>query len=307
MASRPGMPVAIAATAQATPLLDHRHRQDHPAYEPHVGRVEQGDLGVQTGVGEEQRQEQRDAERLDTRHQIACADPARNRGPHDERTEHRVQANQVGEPGAECHHRQAGRPPGLGQLAVLYHPILQPREDRPHHEEHKRHIGRPARDVPGRLRPGRIGRGQHDGEQAPGGRVANGPRAQRHGADRRARQLPVMDEPGQDRQGGDAHRGAKEQHRLDSGGPRREELGVVEEDPSQTGAEQEGRQHPGERDGHRAAEVARDDVDPELHADDEHVQSQTELGHRKRPCYSCALEARRRGSACRLFSPISES
>ena len=69
-------------------------------------------------------------------------------------------------------------------------------------------------------------------------------------------------------------------------------LGVVEEDPSQTGAEQEGRQHPGERDGHRTAEVAPDDVDPELHADDEHVQGQTELGHRKQVALRVARELR---------------
>ena len=62
--------------------------------------------------------------------EIARDHAARHRGAHDERAEDRVQPDEIGEPRAERHEREADDEAGFGERAVSYQPRLRAREQR---------------------------------------------------------------------------------------------------------------------------------------------------------------------------------
>ena len=66
-ASRLRMPVARAASQQATPLPRIAAASTSAGHQPEKAGIEQADLGVQSRVGEEERQQQGHRERLDAR------------------------------------------------------------------------------------------------------------------------------------------------------------------------------------------------------------------------------------------------
>ena len=120
--------------------------------------------------------------------------------------------------------------------------------------------------------------GKDDGEEAPGGGVIDGTRAEGDGAHGGSGEFLELDDASQHGEGGDAHGGAEEEHGLHQVGFLGEQFGVMVEVVSEGGAEDEGGDHAGCGDCDGAFEAFADDVDTELHSDDEHVEGEAELG-----------------------------
>src|SRR5260370_14939425 len=90
-----------------------------------------------------------------------------------------------------------------------------------------------------------------------------------------------MDNAREDREWGEAHGSAQEEHRLREGSFGWKKFRVVKKNPRQSGAQHEGCHHASERYGDRALQSALYDVDSEFHPDDEHVKRQAKLRRRE--------------------------
>ena len=94
---------------------------------------------------------------MDASHDIARDHSTGHRSTHDKRSEDRVQADKVGEPGAERHEGEPYDEPCLGKRAISYQPSLRPKEERPDEQQCEDYIGGAGTDVHHRLGPAQGG------------------------------------------------------------------------------------------------------------------------------------------------------
>ena len=119
--------------------------------------------------------------------------------------------------------------------------------------------------------------GKHHREQAPRGGIVDRSRTQGNCPHRRAGELFEVDDPRQHRERRDAHGRAKEKHCFHQRCLLWKQFRVIKKNPGQPGTQNKRGDHAGNRHGNRTLELLLDDIDAELHPDDEHVESEPQL------------------------------
>lgn len=252
--------------------------EDQSRHQPEPGGVEQTDLGVEAGEGEEEGEQEGDGEGFDAGDEGLANEAAGHGGAHEEGAEDGVQPEEIGDAGSGGEQDEAEGEFGVGEVPAAFDASGPAAEERFEHAEGETDVDGAAENVECGVGEVAVEAGEDDGEQAPGGGVVDGPGAEGDGAHGGSGEFLEVDDARQHGEGGDAHGGAEEEAGFEEAGPSREEFGVTVEEPSEQGSEREGRGHAGDRDGDSAGEAASDDIDAELEADDEHVGGEAELG-----------------------------
>jgi hypothetical protein len=254
-------------------------RQHHQSgHQPEPGRIQEADPGVEAGVGEEQREQQGDGQRLDPGDQAVGDHAAGHGDAHHERPEHRVQPDAVGEPGTAGEQGEAEHELAIGEFPAALRASGPPGKEGTDQAQGDGDVGDAAEDVDERVGGVAVEAGQDQREEAPRGGVVDRAGAESDGSHGGAGEALEVDDPGQHGEGGDAHGGTEEDRGFEQGRAVGEQARVPVEEPAEQAAEDERRRHPGGRHGHRAGKPSADDVHAEFEPDHEHVGGQPELG-----------------------------
>ena len=226
---------------------------------------------------EEERKQQGCGDRLDLRLELARQETARRRRTKHESAEHRVDADEIGEPCASREQRKHGREHPGGQASTILSGCLEPDEHGTDGPEHSSDIEHRAggRDDGQRAMPGEAS--EHNRQDHPRGRIVQRACRQRERAHGGPRDAPLVDDPREDRKRRDRQRGANEQDRVERLDFGCEESAAPHQKDGQCATESKRRGDAGDRDRRGPPGMANHQLGTELQADAEHVEHDADL------------------------------